>query len=168
MDKIDTKTLGKASENNILEYLYLLQSEFWEVNDFINALKNYKPFVLDVRVSTPVQNALNIAVVISYARNFKKSYGFKVAKKVNDELISTFTDEENELHKKVVDYRDQEYAHSDSLPNDIQVYDGEHFSYSRRVVRQLLEKGELEKLQLMITKIRDSIEIQLMYLVKSK
>ena len=103
---------------------FMLQSEFWEVNNFINTLKNYKPFVLDVRESTPVQNALNIAVIISYARNFKKSHGFEVAKKINDELISTFTVVENELHKEILNYRDQEYAHSDALPNDIQVYDG--------------------------------------------
>ena len=168
MDNFDTKTLGESSKNNLLEYLYLLQSEFWEVNDFINTLKKYNPFVLDVRESTPIQNALNIAVVISYARNFKKSYGFEVAKKVNEELISTFTEEEYKWHNKILDYRDQEYAHSDSLPNDIQVYDGGHYSYSRRVVRQLLEKGELEKLQLMTSKIRDSIEIQLKYLVNSE
>ena len=124
MHEIDTKTLDMTTKENLLEYLCMLQSEFWEVNNFINTLKNYKPFVLDVRESTPVQNALNIAVIISYARNFKKSHGFEVAKKINDELISTFTVVENELHKEILNYRDQEYAHSDALPNDIQVYDG--------------------------------------------
>ena len=48
-------------DKNVLPYLYLLRSEFWEVNDFINTLKSYQPFVLDIRESTPIQNALNIA-----------------------------------------------------------------------------------------------------------
>jgi len=143
---------------NHLSYLYLLRSEFWEVNDFINILKDYEHFVLDIRESTPIQNSLNIAVVISYARNFKSSHGFSnIDMKAN--LIKHFTNEEKELHKQMIDWRDQEYAHSDSLPNDIQIYfDG---GYSRRVVRQLLEKNQLEMLKAMVVKIRNEIENQI-------
>lgn len=143
---------------NLLSYLYILRSEFWEVNDFINTLKDYEHFVLDVRESTPIQNSLNIAVVISYARNFKSSYGFSnIDIKVH--LIKHFTKEEKALHDQMIDWRDQEYAHSDSLPNDIQIYsDG---GYSRRVVRQLFEKNQLEMLKVMVNKIRNEIENQI-------
>lgn len=153
---------NNSTENNLLAYLYLLRNEFWEVNDFINTLKVYKPFVLDVRESTQIQNALNIAIVISYARNFKKSFGFN--NKINNDLIKYFSDEENELHKKIMEWRDQEYAHSDALPNDIQIYiDG---GYSRRVVRQLFEMEQLEMLKEMVTKIRNNIESQIEVLTK--
>lgn len=153
---------NNSTENNLLAYLYLLRNEFWEVNDFINTLKVYKPFVLDVRESTQIQNALNIAIVISYARNFKKSFGFN--NKINNDLIKYFSDEENELHKKIIEWRDQEYAHSDALPNDIQIYiDG---GYSRRVVRQLFEMEQLEMLKEMVTKIRNNIESQIEVLTK--
>jgi len=50
-------TSNDPLKENRLSYLYLLSSEFWEVNDLINTLMNYKHFVLDVRVSTPIQNA---------------------------------------------------------------------------------------------------------------
>lgn len=150
---------------NILAYLYLLRNEFWEVNDFINTLRNFKPFSFDVRVSSPVQNSLNIAVVISYARNFKKSYGFNI-NSINDKLVKSFSNEELELHRKIIEWRDQEYAHSDALPNDIQIYqDG---GYSRRVVRQLLEMNQLEMLKAMVNKIRDEIENQIKSLNTSK
>lgn len=153
---------NNSIKDNLLPYLYLLRNEFWEVNDFINTLKSYEPFVLDIRESTQIQNALNIAIVISYARNFKKSYGFN--NNISSELIKYFSDEENELHKKVIEWRDQEYAHSDSLPNDIQIYiDG---GYSRRVVRQLLEMNQLEMLKVMVNKIREEIEIQIKSLNK--
>ena len=143
-------------DKNVLPYLYLLRSEFWEVNDFINTLKSYQPFVLDIRESTPIQNALNIAVVISYARNFKKSIGYTSYNIINEELIKSFSTEEKEFHQMVKDWRDQEYAHSDALPNDIQI--DEDGGYSRRVVRQLLEKDQLEMLKTMVNKIRDEIE----------
>ncbi|QQS37081.1 MAG: hypothetical protein IPM56_03765 [Ignavibacteriales bacterium] len=155
---------NNSTEDNILPYLYLLRNEFWEVNDFINTLKAYKPFVLDVRESTQIQNSLNLAIVISYARNFKKSFGFN--NKINTDLVKYFSDEENELHKKVIEWRDQEYAHSDALPNDIQIYiDG---GYSRRVVRQLLEMKQLEMLKEMVNKIRNEIETQIKVLTKNK
>ena len=141
-----------------LSYLYLLYSEFWEINDLINTLMNYKHFVLDVRESTQIQNALNIAVVISYARNFKSSRGFSSID-TNAHLIKDFTSEENVLHEQMIVWRDQEYAHSDSLPNDIQVYS--EGGYSRRVVRQLLEKKQLERLKGMVNKIRYEIGNQI-------
>jgi hypothetical protein len=151
------------SSNNPLEekrlaYLYLLFSEFWEVNDLINTLMNYKHFVLDVRESTSIQNALNIAVVISYARNFKDSRGFSSVD-TNAQLIKGFTSEEKVLHEQMIVWRDQEYAHSDSLPNDMQVYS--NGGYSRKVVRQLLEKNQLETLKVMVNKIRCEIGNQI-------
>lgn len=149
---------NSSQEENRLSYLYLLSSEFWEINDLINTLMNYKHFVLDVRESTSIQNALNIAVVISYARNFKNSRGFSSVD-TNTHLIKGFTSEEKVLHEQMIDWRDQEYAHSDSLPNDIQDYT--NGGYSRRVVRQLLEKNQLETLKVMVNKIRYEIGNQI-------
>lgn len=123
----------KVFDKNVLPYLYLLRSEFWEVNDFINTLKSYQPFVLDVRESTQIQNSLNIAVVVSYARNFKKSLSYSNYNFINEEIIKSFSKEEKEFHQMVIDWRDQEQEHSDSLQNDIRIDEGGE--YSRRVVR---------------------------------
>lgn len=166
LNNFNSDLSNKSLEHNRLSYLYMLKIEFWEVNDFINTLKNFKPFALDVRESTPIQNALNIAVVISYSRNFKQSRGFKETDKMNTELINHFSEEEKTFHKIILDWRDQEYAHSDALPNDMQIHNG-YKSYSRRVVRQLLEKEQLETLKIMVKKIRDEIENQINSLVKT-
>ncbi|MCH7827261.1 MAG: hypothetical protein IIC75_04700 [Bacteroidetes bacterium] len=163
MENIDL--LDKYSKENFLSYLYLIKNEFWEVNDFINTLYNHKPFALDIRSSDSVQNALNIAVVISYSRNFKTNFGFNKAKKINAELIKPYTAGENKLHKMILDLRDTEFAHSDALPNDIQIYEENNKSYSRRVVRQLLEKIQLEMLKEMVNKIREEIEVYIKYLI---
>ena len=87
---------------------------------------------------------------------FKKSHGYKNNERINIELMKGFSLEEKELHQKILTWRDQEYAHSDSEPNDIQI--DETGGYSRRVVRQLLEKVQLEMLKTMVNKIREEIE----------
>src|ERR1035437_9625467 len=132
MDIINQKETPGPDKSQLLAYLYMIKSEFIEVNKFISTLKFYEPFKLDVRESTPIQNALNIAVVISYARNFKVSRGFNKVKDANKRLISIFNDEEIVLHDKLIDDRDKEFAHSDAVVNDIQIYTEGLFRYSRR------------------------------------
>jgi len=163
-EKLDISSLFKKFKENLLSYIYLLRSEFQEVNILINELKNYEPFKLDVREATPTQNALNIAVVISYARNFKRSYGFNNIEEINTQLKQDFTEEENKLHKRIIIERDKEFAHSDASANDIQIYNEGFFSHSRKIVRQLLEKNELLLLQNMVSKIRAEIDNQIKYL----
>ncbi|OGU39208.1 MAG: hypothetical protein A2315_00980 [Ignavibacteria bacterium RIFOXYB2_FULL_35_12] len=163
-NKLGINNLFKKFKENLLSYLYLLKSEFQEVNVLINELKNYEPFKLDVREATPTHNALNIAVVISYARNFKRSYGFNNIEEINTQLRKDFTDEENKLHKRIITERDKEFAHSDASANDIQIYYREFFSHSRKTVRQLLEKNELLMLQKMVSKIRTEIDNQIKYI----
>lgn len=101
MDKLELDSMFNSYKDNILSYLYMIRSEFEEVNELINTLKNYEQFELDVRNSTPTQNALNIAVVISYARNFKRSFGFYNFSEINSKLIQDFDKEESKLHKKL-------------------------------------------------------------------
>ena len=146
---------------NLLSYHYILEQEFQEVNDLINELKKYEPFKLDVREATPTQNALNIAVIISYARNFKKNYGFYSIEEINAQLKQNFSEVENALHKKIITERDKEFAHSDASINDIKIYSEGPFSHSGRTLRQLLEKKDLIILQNMISKIREEINDQI-------
>ncbi len=163
-DKLDTTTLFEKFKKNLLSYLLMVKDEFSEVNNLINELKNYEPFHLDVRESTPTQNALNIAVVISYARNFKRSFGFYYIDEMNTKLMKNFSIDEKEFHKRIISDRDKEFAHSDASANDIQIYEEGMFSHSRRTVRQLLEKKEIKILQEMVSKIRSDIENQIHYL----
>lgn len=156
--------LFEKFKKNILSYLLMLEDEFCEVNILINELKSYKPFHLDVRNATATQNALNIAVVISYARNFKRSFGFYYIDEINNQLINDFTKNERKLHNKILTDRDKEFAHSDASANDIQIYDKGLYTSSRRTVRQLLEKEKIKILQEMVNKIRNEITNQIKYL----
>lgn len=159
----DKSALYKKFKTNLHSYLFMVEDEFCEINVLINELKNCEPFHLDVREATPTQNALNIALVISYARNFKKSYGFYYTDEINNELKKRFSAEEEMLHKRIIADRDKEFAHSDALANDIQLNGEGLFKSSRRTVRQLLEKNDIKMLQEMVCKIRGEIEKQLNY-----
>lgn len=161
MENLDIKNLYKKFTENLLSYLFLLKKEFHEVNKFINSLNNYEPHKLDVSETTPQQSALNIAVVISYARNFKRNLGFYNAFEINKILIQDFTDEEIKLHKQMIKWRDTEFAHSDADSNDILIDMDENFSYSLRRIRQPLEKNELDFLSSMVHKIQAQVEKQI-------
>jgi len=161
---LDMTALFEKFKKNILSYLLMLEDEFREVNILLNELINYQPFHLDVREATPTQNALNIAVVISYARNFKRSFGFYYIDDINIKLMKNFSADEKEFHTRIISDRDKEFAHSDASSNDIQIYEEGMFSHSRRTVRQLLEKKEIIILQEMVIKIRSEIENQIKYL----
>lgn len=163
MDKEKLDSMFESFKENILSYLYMLSSDFEEVNDLINTLKNYEPFDLDVRNATTTQNALNIAVVISYARNFKRSFGFYNFSEINSRLIKDFEKEEIELHKEIIRERDKEFAHSDASSLDIQIYSEEFYSHSIKTPRMILEKNNLKMLSEMVGKIREQINAQLSY-----
>jgi hypothetical protein len=142
----------------------VLNKEFKEVNEFIKALTNFEPFKFDIGEATIEQNALNIAVVISYARNFNKNYGFYNTKEINDKIIEDFSVQERELHVDIIKSRNKEFAHSDASSYDVEIYTEESFSYSLNRVRQLLDKDQLEVLSQMVSKIRTQIREQIKYL----
>ncbi|MCB0748320.1 MAG: hypothetical protein KDC90_12740 [Ignavibacteriae bacterium] len=161
MGKLNLKELYKSFSENLLSYLHLVEDEFIEITEYVNTLKNIKPFILDVRESTSVQKSLNLTVIISYTRCFTNNYGFYNTKEVNDILISEFTNGELDLHKKIKKMRNQQFAHSDASAHDIQIYDEGFYTHSMKVVRENLEIDELELLSNMIHKIRNQIDIQI-------
>lgn len=138
----------------------MIEVEFREVRNYINKLLRYEPFILDVREASEIQNALNIAVVISYARTFTRHDGYGNITDVNEELLKEFDEAEMELHRKIIRDRHKEFAHSDAEANDVQIY-SEGFSFSMRTVRELLDKTELEGIKKMVVKISEEIQRQI-------
>ncbi len=154
-------SLSEPEKENIHSYLYLMKDEYFEVREFIKTLSNYKPFKLDVRHATTIQKALNIALVVSYSRNFRNSHGIKYQDEINRILIDDFENDESELHQKMKDQMNQEFAHSDATAHDIRLNEYTDVKYSSRVVRELLDKDQLDKLLGMVTKIQKSVKKEL-------
>ena len=141
-----------------LKFLHLLSAEFDELVDVTSTLRRYKNFAPDSSDADTFQNALNLNVVISYARNFTECKGFNDIKGIRKALKKNFSKEEKELHKSIMDLRNEAYAHSDSKAHDIQIIDDEFFTFSKLVPRQQLSQEVLELLSGMVVKIREKIE----------
>ncbi|MCS3642774.1 hypothetical protein [Salinibacter ruber] len=54
-----------------------------------------------------------IAIVVTYSRPFGHNYGEDARSTIPDSYLSCFTDKQMELHRKVLQRRNREYAHSD-------------------------------------------------------
>lgn len=66
--------------------------------------------------------SLYIAIVITYCKSFLTSNDYENSKyKLNIKSISNFTKEEKILHKRIIDLRKQEIAHSDSSSYSVTV-----------------------------------------------
>jgi hypothetical protein len=67
------------------------------------------------------RKALQIALVVSYCRPFSINKGLGVSKTLPAEFVGRLTPEQQALHWRLKALRDQEFAHSDGGPADIQV-----------------------------------------------
>ena len=67
------------------------------------------------------RKAIQIALIVSYCRPFTKNKGPGVSKTLPSEFIERLEPEQQALHSRLKDLRDQEFAHSDGGPADIQV-----------------------------------------------
>jgi hypothetical protein len=73
---------------------------------------------------TYTRRALNVALVVVYARAFKKNRppsAGAVAEKLPDDVIDVLNADEKSLHEQVLTIRDREIAHSDPDARQLQV-----------------------------------------------
>ncbi len=158
---ISYEELYQIFKENILSYLYMFSREFDEVNELILELKKCSPYQIDVAECSTIQIALNIAVVISYSRNFTNNYGFFYTKDINKLLFQHYTKEEVELHEIVLEKRNKEFAHSDATANNIQIFSEGDFLFGINPLRQPLEINDLSMLHEMVFKLREEVKRQI-------
>jgi len=168
LEIINYEKLYQKFKEKLLSYLYMCSKEFDEVNDLINKLKKVSPYQIDIAECSEIQIALNIAVVISYSRNFTNNYGFFYTKDINKILCQNYTATEIELHKLVLEKRNKEFAHSDAAVNNIQIFTESVFLFGINPLRQPLVFENLELLGEMVSKLRKEVQSQIDSLIKNK
>jgi hypothetical protein len=70
-----------------------------------------------------VHSAFNTSLIVSYSRPFHKSNdtaGLRVS--LRKAVQTVLTDDENALHRSVIDKRDRVFAHSDAAAHEIDRY----------------------------------------------
>jgi hypothetical protein len=157
------KILPDMSDENQkrLAFLYLAKEEFGEAIKFAGALLKKKWFVDGGEHSSYEARALDIAIVITYSRPFKKNYGFGTVDLIMNRAMNKFTRSQRELHEIIINARDREYAHADAEANDIEVYFDDMFAFSKRVTREPIQQFEIKLLiemcRILITSINEQI-----------
>ena len=144
-----------------LAFLYLAKEEFGEAIRFAGALQKKEHVIDGGEHASPVAKALDLALVITYARPFKKNYGYGTVSPLLDIAMRQFTADQRELHERIITARDEEYAHADAEVNDIQVYFDEMFTFSKCVTREPLQHFEINRLIEMCRTLTTSIDQQI-------
>jgi len=144
-----------------LVFLYLAKEEFSEAIRFAGALLN-KEWVIDGgEHASPEIRALDIALVVTYTRPFKKNYGFGEVKPKLDRAMRSYSNQKRELHNRFISMRDREYAHADSDAHDVQVHFDEMFEFSKLVTREPLQPFDIKVLIEMCRNLITSIDEQI-------
>jgi hypothetical protein len=129
-----------------LAFLYLAKEELGETVRFAGALLKKEWCIDGGEHSSPESKALDIALVITYSRPFKKNYGFGTVAPLMNRAMDNFTPNQLELHDRIINARDREYAHADAEANDIEVYFDDWFAFSKCVTREPLQQFEIKSL----------------------
>lgn len=147
-----------GDESKELEYLYLLRTEFDELRKIIFVLSKFDSSEIKSVDPEIIHNSLNIDVVISYARNFTQSKGFGKIKKIQKKLLKEYDKNEKDLHKKIYNLRNKEFAHSDNTNHDIRIENDEMFEFSKKPVREHLSSEDVDLLRNMTKKLIDKVQ----------
>jgi hypothetical protein len=108
-----------------------------------------------------VHLAFATSLVVAYSRSFKRSKNLKGQREpsLQDYAHEVLTGEDElELHRRVVDMRDQAYAHSDANSNYFDL-DYDRYAAPMKVV-ELLDKTDTELLRAMISKWISHVEAE--------
>jgi hypothetical protein len=108
-----------AERRATFKRLLLSIRDFQDAGSFVQRLRGVTDGGLDLDVVS--RRALQIALVVSYCRPFSSNRGVGVRKTLPREFIERLGAEHKDMHARLRALRDQEFAHSDGGPADIQV-----------------------------------------------
>jgi len=100
--------------------------------------------------------AVAIAIVVTYSRPFGHNYGEDARSTIPDSYLDCFTERQMELHRKVLQRRNREYAHSDGSRYEVRAVQG--LPPSVFLPKDFFLIEDLDELIRMIEKLIEQIE----------
>ena len=152
----------KEKKKNQLKRLVIAQNDLSQARSFCNYIERKKLFNPSSNDERLVRRALDTAIVVAYSRPFKggKRNNSSVPSMMTGKYMSVLTDEEKELHKRMLKRRSSEYAHSDAEAYNVKFYvtDAPELPFnfmipSSRNPHAPIPQNELKSLELIIEKI---------------
>ena len=121
-------------------------------------LSNVSPDPLGVYLAS-------VAIIIAYCKPFTMSIRDGKRRVVGESWTGLFDADEIALHNKALDFRHSDHAHTDPYPGRVSIQvdkiaAGEEIRYSIRTSTRGLTMPELHTLALMVSKVRQAIELE--------
>lgn len=166
-DRIREEQNGKFR----LSRLNIFLSDFREAHRLAQYILTRKwPKVINPQSKSGlVYLAFNTSLIISYARPFHKSKdGVGLPRARLNPDLGGLNDGERAFHQRILDLRDQAYAHSDASEHEIEGWDYSGSSVQLYKSIDLLTKDETRRLTAMIGKWIGHLEEQRSIMKKAK
>lgn len=113
-----------------------------------------------------VREALATAAVVGYGRIFTASRGERLVGRIPGRFVQQLSTEQRELHNRILELRNREFAHSDGDAAEVKVFDspGTLIPVSRALRRHSLTEAELERLDGLCSSLHSYLTGQLVRL----
>ncbi|HJU70864.1 MAG TPA: hypothetical protein VJ603_03385 [Paucimonas sp.] len=160
---------AKKQDHSLYELLYVAEEDLAQASFYAgHLLKNswhFVPWETRRRWKTYMQqSAYTTALVVAYSRAFVKSRGWPEFPK----RLIKYSQEQNLLHKKILNLRNEVYAHSDIKLRQIKpVKINDYPSAIEYLPEMRLKKEEIEELINMISITKSTIRNRLKQLIDS-
>ena len=155
-----TRYSRSEQDRRLYKRLIIAFHDLTESQQFLNRLLGLNSEAPPLPSDNIQREALMTAVIVSYVRSFSENRAASdVAGRLPKSFLSSFTKIEKQLHGRMVELRDQEFAHSDPEKIGVTVRidslpDGRPIPWPvSTVVRQGLTRAELHTLNGMFTKL---------------
>ena len=122
-----------------LAFLYVAREDLSEAIRFGGAIESGDRVIDGGQHSTHEAKALDIALIVTYGRPFTRNYGFNEVSGILNEAVKRLGPEQMEFHIRAIQLRNQEYAHMDAQPIDVQIHFDNMFEFSKAVTREPLD-----------------------------
>jgi hypothetical protein len=122
-----------------LGFLYVAREELSEAIRYAGSVRKRARAIDGGEHASLEAKAMDIAAIITYARPFKRSYGFDQVTNILHQSITELDAEQMQVHERVIRLRDQEFAHMDAEPLDVRVHFDNMFEFSKAVTREPLD-----------------------------
>lgn len=142
----------------VLSSIDLEQAHRW-----VNYILENNLYLEDDDTARTVGRGLQTAMIVAYCRpfsgNFERDH---TVGKLSDEFLETYTEQEHNYHSRILDLRNQIFAHTDSEHRDLSItihgFAGQSMAWpSTHNPYPVMEKDELQQLRKMLKKLRGAV-----------
>lgn len=118
MSTIDRRSLHDRA---LFKRLVISHFDLTGARQFLSRLRGENGETVPQSSDTIQRDALMTALIVGYGRPFSDNRRGDVSSRLPDRFLDGLTPEQRSLHERILELRNQEFAHSDPEPADVSV-----------------------------------------------